>query len=368
MKKERVLIVEDELDLLDLVDFNLTRKGYITAGALDGLTAMEKIESFRPDLVVLDLMLPNIDGWEICRHLKLNKNGVPVIMLTAKCMPEDKVRGLECGADDYMTKPFNVKELLIRIENLLEKKRGKDLQRILIHEMTNRLSTIGCCSEILSKKDTMLLTEKQSMYLHSINEQVAYTTELIAEIGILIDMESGDFSLKTERCDIVEAIELVVESYKSVAGKKGLAISCKADPGVPEIEANRFAIKQVFANLVGNAVKYGRVNGSVEVSVKKDFNGVVVSVKDNGAGIPAADMPHIFEKGYRASNASKSANGSGLGLYIARTLLDRMGAAVTFGSVEGRGSAFTVFFKTGKAGVSASPGRRNCNKDITFLS
>ncbi|MBI5468252.1 MAG: response regulator [Deltaproteobacteria bacterium] len=124
MRKEKVLIVEDELDLLDLVDFNLTRKGFVTAGALDGAEAMEKIESFGPDLVVLDLMLPKVDGWEICRGLKSRNKDIPVIMLTAKSMPEDKVKGLECGADDYITKPFNIKELVMKIESRLEKKRG----------------------------------------------------------------------------------------------------------------------------------------------------------------------------------------------------------------------------------------------------
>lgn len=127
MKREKVLIVEDEMDILDLVDFNLTRKGFVTSGALDGLSGMEKIESFNPDIVVLDLMLPKLDGWEICRLLKQGRKDIPVVMLTAKCLPEDKVKGYEAGADDYITKPFNVRDLIIRIDNLLEKKRAKDL-------------------------------------------------------------------------------------------------------------------------------------------------------------------------------------------------------------------------------------------------
>src|SRR3989338_2146812 len=124
MKRERILIVEDELDILDLIDFNLTRKGYITSSSLDGLDAMSKIEGFKPGMVILDLMLPNMDGWKICEYLRERKKDIKVIMLTAKAMPEDRLKGLEIGADDYMTKTFNVKELMIRVERLLKRNEG----------------------------------------------------------------------------------------------------------------------------------------------------------------------------------------------------------------------------------------------------
>ena len=124
MKKEKILIVDDDIDLLNLIDFNLTRKGYITSSSLDGLDAMSKIEGFKPGMVILDLMLPNMDGWKICEYLRERKKDIKVIMLTAKAMPEDRLKGLEIGADDYMTKPFNVKELMIRVERLLKRNEG----------------------------------------------------------------------------------------------------------------------------------------------------------------------------------------------------------------------------------------------------
>ncbi|HKZ46138.1 MAG TPA: response regulator [Thermodesulfobacteriota bacterium] len=123
MKKEKILIVDDDIDLLNLMDFNLTRKGYITSSLLDGLDAIKKIEDFKPDCVVLDLMLPNMDGWEICRYIREHEMDIKVIMLTAKAMPEDRLKGLEIGADDYITKPFDVRELMIRVDRLLFEKR-----------------------------------------------------------------------------------------------------------------------------------------------------------------------------------------------------------------------------------------------------
>jgi len=123
MGKERVLIIEDEMDLLDLVDFNLTRKGFVTSGALDGADGLAKARDFRPGLVILDLMLPGLDGWEVCRRLKEKNNETKVLMLTAKCMDEDRVKGLATGADEYMTKPFSVKDLLARVDLLLASRR-----------------------------------------------------------------------------------------------------------------------------------------------------------------------------------------------------------------------------------------------------
>lgn len=122
MEKERILIIEDELDLLDLVDYNLTRKGYMTEAALDGEEGFRKALSFEPDLVILDLMLPGLDGWALCRQIKEERKDVPVLMLTAKCMPEDRVKGFETGADEYMTKPFVLNELFANVERLLKAK------------------------------------------------------------------------------------------------------------------------------------------------------------------------------------------------------------------------------------------------------
>ncbi|HXI10576.1 MAG TPA: response regulator [Thermodesulfobacteriota bacterium] len=354
MRKEKVLIVEDEMDLLDLVDFNLTREGFVTAGALDGSEALEKIESFAPDLVVLDLMLPKMDGWKICEGIKSRNRDVAVIMLTAKSMPEDKVKGLECGADDYITKPFNIRELVLKIESHLENKRGKDLRRMLVHEVTNRLSAIGCYSELLLKKESKIAGEREPDFLRTIKEQIDCAAEFVSEVGALTEIESGTRRLELEDCDIGKTVRLAAESFRGAAEKRGIAMAVEVGWEVPEVRASRFALKQIFANLIGNAVKYNRPNGSIAVSVKGDPNGVLVSVKDSGAGIPPDAMPHIFKKGFRAANAGPTTKGSGLGLYIVKTLADRLGASLSYGSVEGEGSAFAVYFESVKKG--AAPG------------
>lgn len=125
-KKPRILIVDDEPDALELIKFNMKESGYQVVTAPDGRKALETIKNERPDLVVLDLMLPEVDGLEVCKIIRRNAetSDLPIIMLTAKAAEIDRVLGLELGADDYMTKPFSPRELMLRIRNLLKRKAG----------------------------------------------------------------------------------------------------------------------------------------------------------------------------------------------------------------------------------------------------
>lgn len=124
MSQAKILIVEDEKDVLELIRYNLEKAGYRTDTAVTGKLALEKTLEFKPDLILLDLMLPEMDGLQVCDNLKSSSQtaGIPVIMLTAKSTAEDMIRGFEMDADDYITKPFSPRDLLARIQTLLHQK------------------------------------------------------------------------------------------------------------------------------------------------------------------------------------------------------------------------------------------------------
>lgn len=126
--KQKVLIVDDEKDIVKLLEYNLKKEGFAAVSAFDGAQALEKAESEHPDLILLDVMLPEVDGLEVCKQLKKDPatRSIPVIMLTARSQETDKVIGLELGADDYVTKPFGVRELLARVKALLRRSHDKD--------------------------------------------------------------------------------------------------------------------------------------------------------------------------------------------------------------------------------------------------
>jgi two-component system alkaline phosphatase synthesis response regulator PhoP len=159
--KEKILIVEDDKDILKMVEYNLKKEGYRTVYARDGEDAIEMAHSERPDLVLLDLMLPGIDGLEVCKQLKKESKtaGIPVIMVTAKSQESDKVVGLELGADDYVTKPFSVRELLPRDKAVLRRAQDKaKLPEVLkIGDLSMDFSKI----EVRVKDKVVALTAKE---------------------------------------------------------------------------------------------------------------------------------------------------------------------------------------------------------------
>ena len=114
-KKKTVLIVEDEKNIVDILRFNLQRSGYTTMEAYDGADGLHKAQTGNPDLILLDVMLPKMNGFDVCKTLRGEGNNVPVIILTAREEETDKVLGLETGADDYITKPFSMRELVARV-------------------------------------------------------------------------------------------------------------------------------------------------------------------------------------------------------------------------------------------------------------
>lgn len=349
MNRKKILIVDDEIDLLNLIDFNLTRKGYLTQSSLDGVGAFKKVNSFNPDLIVLDLMIPKIDGWKFCNWLKHKNNEfrhIPLLILSAKAEPADRTMGLVLGADDYMVKPFNIKELMIRVEKLLEKRREKDafhdVLMMVSHEVNNKMQVINAMSEILHTKEHSMNDEKKKDFFRSIKEAALGTTELIAEIKTLVDVETGDPILGPARANIATIIADTVKPYKDA--HCGIAFDIVAEGSFQELELNPVALKQVFANIIGNAVKYTKDNGKILILLRQEGRHVTVSVRDNGCGIPADELPKIFAKGYRASNAKRGFGGTGMGLYIVSLLVNKMGGKIAVKSEEGKGSEFAVSF------------------------
>ena len=134
MQQTKVLIVDDDVNIAELIRLCLEKEGYTTIVANDGMKAIEKFKSEAPNLVLLDVMMPKVDGWQVCREIRRVSN-IPIIMLTAKGDTFDKVLGLELGADDYMVKPFESKELIARIKAVMRRyeTKGQDITQEVVY-------------------------------------------------------------------------------------------------------------------------------------------------------------------------------------------------------------------------------------------
>jgi phosphate regulon transcriptional regulator PhoB len=193
----KILIVDDEKDIVELISYNLEREGYATVKALDGETAFRKIRTEKPDLMILDLMLPGIGGLDICKMVRANPeiSSLPIIMLTAKADEVDKIIGLEIGADDYITKPFSVKELIARVRTIMRRiQDGKKPSPKEIFEFNGlRINYVSCSVTVNGKSVTMSPTEMKLLFFLSRNPGRVYSRNQI------LDHVWGDDTFITDR-------------------------------------------------------------------------------------------------------------------------------------------------------------------------
>ncbi|MEN6639101.1 MAG: response regulator [Smithella sp.] len=193
----KILIVDDEKDIVDLVSYNLEREGFATVKAYDGETALGKVRAEKPDLLILDLMLPGVGGLDVCKKIRANPetSSLPVIMLTAKADEVDKIIGLELGADDYMTKPFSVKELIARVRTVLRRIREeKKSSAGEMFEFKGLAVNYGSCSVALDGRPvTLSPTELKLLFFFTRNPGRVYSRDQI------LDHVWGDDTFITDR-------------------------------------------------------------------------------------------------------------------------------------------------------------------------
>lgn len=346
---ELILIVEDKKDTVELLRYNLQKEGYRTMNAMNGEEAIIALDSDKPDLMLLDIMLPGLNGWETCNVLRSKGVAIPIVMLTALSTKDDQIKGLTLGADDYLPKPFSVKELMLRVKRLLEKEKtinilktkeqeGEDSLRTLIHELGNSLNIIGGYSGLVMQKGN------NEIYMNYIKSTAMHMESLLNDASLLTRLEKGDKLPAMQAVDIGNILAWAVNVVIKDAEGKEICIHLLSDSSCI-VHGNTTAIKQVLLNLLSNAVKYNRRQGKIWVFTNETDEWIEVSVKDTGYGVPEEELPRIFEKFYRAKGSEEKAKGTGLGLYLVRLMMDAMEGKVTVKSRETVGSTFTVSFK-----------------------
>ncbi len=357
--KKQILIVEDENDCAELLSYHLQKENYQTVIARNGEEAIDAVQCQTPDAVLLDIMMPELNGWEVCRILRESTKGkaLPIIMLSALSDEEERVKGLSLGADDYVSKPYSMKELLLKVKKQTDRQQTiKQLKtreqeqdtalQYMIHEMRNAMTVIGGYSTIALKKDD------PRIYLKPINIAAMHAESLLNDASLLSQLEKAGGYLPPESIDLVATAQDVVDMLCDTAKKRRIEIAVmKSTPFL--VRANRTAVRQVLLNLLSNAIKYNRDDGRIWIYFDEEEDAPEVSIKDEGNGIGRDELPRIFDKFYRAAG-SERVKGAGLGLYIVKLLTEAMGGKVMVKSDQGAGSTFTVsFIKADTAALSS---------------
>ncbi len=355
MSEGKVLIIDDQQSIRKLVSMHLSKAGYETFDAVDGRDGLSKAAENMPDVVISDLMMPGMDGIELCRRMKADPKlrELFFIMLTAKSRTEDKIKGFGSGADDYMTKPFNHQELLARIHSamrirnlqkeLLKASEVKDeLLGIAAHDLRTPLTVIKGWCDLFNEGMLGEPNKEQAEAISGITQQVQLMLNLINDLLDVAKIESGKVELILGRHKMQNIIAQHEQSYTLLASKKNITLKTEIEGDPPPIPVDKERISQVLNNLLSNAFKFSSKGASITMKARRNGGFIETSIIDTGIGIPEEAMHKMFKKFSQAGlKAPGGEQGTGLGLAIVKKIVELHGGKVWVKSKVGEGSTFT---------------------------
>lgn len=358
----KVLIVDDVMSNVLLLKVLLTNEKFKIATATNGQQALEAVEKEQPDLILLDVMMPDMSGFEVSQHLKAKPetSDIPIIFLTALNSTADIVKGFQVGANDFISKPFNKEELIIRVMHqisLIAAKRiilrqteelrktiiGRDkLYSVIAHDLRSPMGSIKMVLNML------ILNLPSSTIGKDMYEMLTMANQTTEEVFALLDnllkwtkSQIGKLNVVYQEMDIVGVIEGVIEIFSMVAELKKIKIRLES-PGELEVRADIDMLKTVVRNLISNAIKFSNEGDEVLVRITGEDNQVVISVVDRGCGISEEDQAKLLHTDTHFSTfGTKNEEGSGLGLLLCQDFVIKNGGKLWFVSKKGQGSTFS---------------------------
>ncbi|MFP4065094.1 MAG: response regulator [Bacteroidales bacterium] len=359
-----ILVVDDNKENLKVVSNFLKTEGYQIALAISAEDARKILTTNSIDLILLDVMMPGIDGFTFCRQLKNDPDflEIPVIFLTAKTETSDLVEGFKAGGVDYITKPFQREELIARVNNhiaLAHAKRQvreqaeeirkinltKDrLYSVIAHDIKSPFSNISMLISSLAEGYLEAGTEEYDEILQSINSSTQETYRLLENLLQWTRSQTGDLHQSPEPLNLGEIIESTCRLLHPQANKKQVNLECHGDKTLI-IKADRNMMQSILHNLISNAIKFTKEGGRVSVSTHREESQAVIRVKDNGVGIPKENLQKLFQdKGQLTTRGTSDEKGSGLGLLLVKNFVQKNNGSIEAESVVDEGSTFTVKF------------------------
>ncbi|MDH5655619.1 MAG: hybrid sensor histidine kinase/response regulator [Spirochaetia bacterium] len=342
-KKSKILIVDDTPKNIQVLGSILDENGYSVVIATSGKQALESVEKTMPDLILLDVMMPEMDGFETCKALKRNSKftDIPVLFLTAKVETEDIVLGFELGAVDYITKPFNTSELLARVQTHLALRKAhetiarssnerKELIHVLCHDLTN---PIGFLSSIMkmSHNDPAIMETMKSQFEKSIENSL----EIIKLVRMMMAINEQKMELIPSSHDLHELIMESLFTLDLRAKKKNITfdISIPADLKV-SVERISF-VNSILNNIFTNAIKFSMPGGKIELMASSNKGKVTLSIQDHGIGMPQSLLKNLFDLRKKTSRTGTAGEeGTGFGMPLIQKFIQSFGGNIEVQSIE----------------------------------
>lgn len=362
-----ILVIEDEAVLLAEVVEWLTFEGHDAIEAADGQIGVTLATFYQPDLILCDITLPKVDGYALLLAVRANTDtaGIPFIFMTERATHADFRKGMDLGADDYITKPFGRLELLSAIDARLSKREKQReeyeqemelLQHALVelhnkhmlqekllsmfsHDFSGPLTSILLTSNLLQLNEHRLDAEARKQYLDRINTSVRLLQQMLEDIRLITHIEQGDLALELETIVPSSFLQRILQvSTALYPDKYKIVLDVGQDE---EFEADSRLLRQIANNLINNAMKYSAGGSEIQIAFYRTEEQIHFSVQDEGIGIPKRDRKRLFEAFQRGSNV-KEINGTGLGLAIVKQAVELHQGTIALESKVGVGTKVTV--------------------------
>jgi two-component system sensor histidine kinase/response regulator len=363
MAQPRILVVEDNPVTLQGIQDLLEISGFEVVTANDGRQGLEALETQRPDLIISDIMMPGIDGYQF--HAQIQKQsellGIPFIFLTARGEKDDIRRGKALGVDDYITKPFDDEDLLVTVRAKLS--RWEDLRKLreeqiaefkrnillaLSHEFRTPLSYIINYTDMFEIEGEAIKPGEFRQFMQGIRKGALRLNRLVEDFITLVELETGEarnvYLIRRHQITDTSAwLQGVGLEYQTAAESHGLKILIDIPEGLPPLEADVVYLEDAISRLIDNAIKFSRPESEwVRLKAEVESDKLLVKVEDQGIGISTNEMESLFNIFHQIDRATREQRGTGSGLAICKGLVDLHGGKVMVESEHGVGSVFWI--------------------------
>jgi two-component system, sensor histidine kinase and response regulator len=364
-----VLVVEDDASMLDIISFILEDAGYRVLQARNGDSALSVLQMIRPDMIVSDVMMPEMDGLTFCERVRADLSHIPFIFLTARVEKNNVRQGMKLGADDYLTKPFEPEDLLsavqIRLARAAEARSQfeqiaadvrKQGVRALSHELRTPLSLVFGYTELLKATGPQMDEDDMQTILHGLYSGTRRMKNLVEDFLLYSRLESGLFAEEIDQMSFQtvqpdQVVRREVERFQGAASDQDVTLTLRLGASGETLAIYEASLAEIVRRLVDNAIKFSKKGGGQAlVSTHVDGGSWVLQVADDGIGIRRDALPHIFEAFRQVDRDKREQQGAGLGLAIVRGLVEAFGGRITVESLLGRGCRFNVYLPLAPSG------------------
>lgn len=346
MRPVNLLLVDDNPSNLEIL-LEIFGEGFDTRTAASGEEALFVLQSYRPDIVLLDIMMPGIDGYEVCRRIRATRGltGLKVIMVSAKALLQERILAYEAGADDYVAKPFDDDEILSKVRVFARLKNVEELVQIktdILTLITDALQTplrwITTPAEALSKEGD--IPEEQLQRLAKvIANNAARLSEFFRKATMLCELREGRIGGSLAEVDLCSLLRAVVEEQRALIEDRCLTVMQDLRAR-PVLRADQEKLRIAFSHVLQNSLEFSQSGAIVTIGVGESGSEAVVTFEDSGKGIGPSLLPHVFTE-FAASELKNYSDGPGLSLAIAREIALLHGGDLAAESLPGLRTVFT---------------------------